>query len=73
MKEIILQDPEPVEAWTEALDATKDGPHCPQFDYFDLYVWNWGDIEGEEDCLTLNVFTPKVRIASGKTKFCVTH
>lgn len=41
--------PEPVDQWPDVLDATADGPMCPQPTY-NLTDWS-------EDCLILNVYT----------------
>ena len=40
---------------TGDVNATRNGPPCPQPDYY-----NERNIIGNEDCLTLNVFTPKM-------------
>ncbi|KAK0072621.1 hypothetical protein PV325_011106, partial [Microctonus aethiopoides] len=40
--------PLPVESWSETLDATKDGPACPQ---------PYSNQTESEDCLILNVYT----------------
>ncbi|XP_076627049.1 juvenile hormone esterase-like [Colletes latitarsis] len=45
--------PEPVKPWTGVLDATKEGSVCPQIYGDDTYM-------GDEDCLHLSVFTPKL-------------
>ncbi len=46
--------PQPAAAWTEARDATKKGPFCPQ-----LNALSPSPMPGtSEDCLTLNVWTP---------------
>ncbi|XP_043258260.1 juvenile hormone esterase-like [Colletes gigas] len=45
--------PEPVKPWTSVLDATKEGSVCPQIFGDDTYI-------GDEDCLHLSVFTPKL-------------
>ncbi|XP_076043970.1 esterase E4-like [Oratosquilla oratoria] len=50
--ELRLKDPEVWEDWEGVLDATKPTPICPQF------VFNEG-FAGQEDCLYLNVYTPK--------------
>jgi len=45
-------------AWEETKDASEFGAVCPQ-----MLAWNIldsKDVIGEEDCLFLNVFTPKV-------------
>ncbi|KAF2887884.1 hypothetical protein ILUMI_18289, partial [Ignelater luminosus] len=49
--------PVPPIPWTVVRDATKDGPMCIQKNY--LYSLDPA-IEGEEDCLYINVYTPKV-------------
>ena len=38
--------------WNSTLRATSTGPNCPQWD------WSASGWEGEEECLTLNVYTP---------------
>ncbi|GAB6028034.1 Carboxylesterase 5A [Chamberlinius hualienensis] len=44
---------EPVEKWSGVLDATKEGAICAQ--------WNFTNEDfGSEDCLTINVYTPKL-------------
>ncbi|KAL3282159.1 hypothetical protein HHI36_005354 [Cryptolaemus montrouzieri] len=48
--------PVPIEPWKDVLDATKPHAVCPQRDIYrrtDL-------IEGDEDCLYLNVYTPRL-------------
>ncbi|KAF2889220.1 hypothetical protein ILUMI_16954, partial [Ignelater luminosus] len=49
--------PVPPIPWIVVRDATKDGPMCIQKNY--LYSLD-PPIEGEEDCLYINVYTPKV-------------
>lgn len=39
------------------LDATQDAPHCIQKNY----LFGNPRVEGQEDCLYLNVFTPQIR------------
>lgn len=51
-----LQAPEPSDSWSEPLDATKDGPVCIQKNYFFANP----KVEGQEDCLYINVYAPKV-------------
>lgn len=46
-------EPQPKEPWTEAMNATSFKPKCPQ-------PHANGSIIGEEDCLYLNVFTPRI-------------
>uniref|UniRef100_A0A1B0DNC5 Carboxylesterase type B domain-containing protein n=1 Tax=Phlebotomus papatasi TaxID=29031 RepID=A0A1B0DNC5_PHLPP len=48
-----FQAPEPVDPWTGAYDATKDGPQCPQPSFN-------GAIVESEDCLRLNIYTKEV-------------
>ncbi|XP_011180224.2 juvenile hormone esterase [Zeugodacus cucurbitae] len=43
--------PEPVEAWSDTLNAISDGPACPQGFIAETV---------DEDCLTLNVFTNNI-------------
>jgi para-nitrobenzyl esterase len=52
--------PQPHAPWTEPLDATQKGPRCPQLSALS------SDFDGtsKEDCLTLNVWTPKVEPAT---------
>ena len=45
--------PQPVTSWEGVLDATQIGEVCPQ-----IPIFGDGSIQGSEDCLTLNVFTP---------------
>lgn len=47
-----FQPPEPVAAWNGTLDATDDGPMCPQPAY--------NRSEVSEDCLRLNVYTSAI-------------
>ena len=49
-----LQAPVEVEPYTEEYDATDDGNVCPQYDI------GSGGPAGDEDCLNLNVYTPKI-------------
>ncbi|XP_059612774.1 esterase B1-like [Phlebotomus argentipes] len=49
--ELRFRDPQPAEPWTDVLDSTQQGPCCPAKNNL-LNV-----IEGEEDCLHINVFT----------------
>lgn len=48
--------PERPESWSFPLDATKEGPYCIQKNYF----FADPQVEGQEDCLYLNVYVPKV-------------
>ena len=49
------QNPVPPTKWTKTLDATKDGPGCPQV--CTLPTLACPSVQSE-DCLYLNVFTP---------------
>ncbi len=40
--------------WKEEFDATEDGNICPQYDI------SQGAAVGDEDCLNLNIYTPKL-------------
>ncbi len=52
--------PEPLEAWTDPKEATRFGHPAPQ--NTDPLDQIWGDIlaPGDEDCLTLNIWTPRI-------------
>lgn len=50
-----FRDPQELKSWTGVLDATKRGSRCRQINpYFNT------PIEGSEDCLYLNVYTPNL-------------
>lgn len=49
-----LQAPVPPDPWQEVFDATEGGNICIQEHYLT------GELDGSEDCLNLNVFTPCV-------------
>jgi len=49
-----FKPPVEVEPFTEEYDATDDGNVCPQYDI------GSASTAGDEDCLNLNVYTPKV-------------
>jgi len=51
---IIYKAPGAPPKWKDVRDATKFGPVCPQVDVVTHRT------VGEEDCLTLNVYSPKV-------------
>merc|ERR1712061_813667 len=51
-----LMPPQPVSAWGE-LTAVSPGPKCPQFA---LVGPEAGSLIGEEDCLSLNVYSPTI-------------
>jgi para-nitrobenzyl esterase len=52
--ELRWKSPEPAAAWTETLKATTLGRACPQLSILSGAV----DTTSDEDCLTLNVWTP---------------
>lgn len=49
--------PVPGESWEDTLDAMDFGPACPQQEIDPSDIMNW---HIDEDCLTLNVWTPSV-------------
>jgi hypothetical protein len=57
-----LQAPQPADSWEGIRDALTEGPVAPQVDDIveEAYL-------GEEDCLYLNVYTPKVRVTLNST------
>ncbi|XP_057326300.1 juvenile hormone esterase-like isoform X3 [Microplitis mediator] len=54
-----FKPPAEADPWTSIFDATSEGIQCPQMDIFhpNIYV-------GSEDCLNLNVYTPKTYFSS---------
>ncbi|XP_049853094.1 juvenile hormone esterase-like [Schistocerca gregaria] len=52
VRELRFKPPQPAEKWTSIRNATEEGPVAPQVN---LYT---GRLEGDEDCLYLNVYTP---------------
>lgn len=53
-----LQDPVEADSWSGILDATKEKPMCIQKNLF-MYE-SYDKLLGEEDCLYINVYTPKI-------------
>jgi para-nitrobenzyl esterase len=62
------QPPKPHAAWTEALSATRFGNTCPQITELGVFA---GPVSLTEDCLYLNVFTPRANPAAGAKKLPV--
>ncbi|XP_069696461.1 esterase E4-like isoform X1 [Periplaneta americana] len=56
--ELRFQPPQPPESWTGVLKATKEGPDCIQKPFPELP--SLPEIVGDEDCLYLNVYTPRL-------------
>ncbi|CAH0394439.1 unnamed protein product [Bemisia tabaci] len=52
-----FKEPQPPQPWKEPLDATKNTTFCPQVDFADP---TRSKIIGQEDCLVLHVYSPKV-------------
>jgi hypothetical protein len=59
-----MQAPQPPDSWEGIRDALNEGSVAPQIDDFvaDAYL-------GEEDCLYVNVYTPKVRVTQKANTF----
>ncbi|XP_021946366.1 venom carboxylesterase-6 [Folsomia candida] len=55
-----FQAPIPAPKWEGVKDATGYGPACTQYDLFLQAVM------GEEDCLTLNIYSPQINSTDGK-------
>ncbi|KAK9872877.1 hypothetical protein WA026_020229 [Henosepilachna vigintioctopunctata] len=51
-----FKEPEEIEKWNHTFFATKDAPKCAQKNY----LFGIHNIEGSEDCLYLNVYTPNL-------------
>lgn len=56
LRELRFKAPSPFGQWTGTLNATKIHPVCPQRDIYRRST----SFEGEEDCLYLNVYSPKL-------------
>ncbi|CAH1994057.1 unnamed protein product [Acanthoscelides obtectus] len=62
LRERRFQPPEPVQPWKKTFDATKTNKVCLQ----DPILQGAGYIYGTEDCLVLNVYTPRISNDSSK-------
>ena len=51
---VYVQDPQPVDAWINILDGTRESPQCVQFSTVTQSV------KGEENCLFLNIYTASI-------------
>ncbi|PNF39412.1 hypothetical protein B7P43_G13012 [Cryptotermes secundus] len=58
VRELRFKPPQPVEPWTGVLDATKEAPVCVQRGFLPSDI----EVRGQEDCLYLNVYTPRVTL-----------
>lgn len=56
--ELRFKAPHPVEPWSGIRNTTKEGSSCPQKDVLNHTYF------GEEDCLFINVFTPKISLGA---------
>ncbi|XP_033606243.1 esterase FE4 [Cryptotermes secundus] len=69
VRELRFKPPQPVEPWTGVLDATKEAPVCVQRGFLPSDI----EVRGQEDCLYLNVYTPRVTLESVSTGFLSTE
>ncbi|XP_069690788.1 juvenile hormone esterase-like [Periplaneta americana] len=67
--ELRFMPPAPPERWDGVFNATKDGPLCLQKDYLQLVP----QVQGQEDCLYLNVYTPTVNPAKPLSVMVYVH
>lgn len=51
-----FQAPQPAKPWDGVLDATSPSPFC----YQKAFLMSQTGMQGQEDCLYINVFTPNV-------------
>ena len=66
-----FQPPQPPVSWSSTRDATRLTPAAPQNP--DLLDHIWGEVlaPGNEDCLTLNVWTPEVDVGRRPVMVCI--
>ncbi|ODN01905.1 Venom carboxylesterase-6 [Orchesella cincta] len=55
-----FKEPSPVSPWDGVLNATNYGPSCIQYNILT------SSVEGSEDCLTINFFTPKLQASRAR-------
>lgn len=56
-----LKDPQMLSGWGGVRDGSKPPPMCTQLSLMAMLTGVESSVEGEEDCLYLNIFTPKPR------------
>jgi len=54
VKDLRFKAPVEIESWSDTLKATEDGNLCPQYDI------SQSEAIGDENCLNLNVYSPKL-------------
>ncbi|GAB6023217.1 hypothetical protein CHUAL_008035 [Chamberlinius hualienensis] len=59
LKRLRFKPPQSVDPWDEVLDATEDSASCIQIDLFAVQSQT-PTLIGDEDCLFLNIYTPKL-------------
>lgn len=67
VNELRFEPPVPIGNWTDIINATKDGPHCPQM------IPEGLDIEISEDCLHLNIYTRPSLISQLRSVIIYVH
>jgi len=61
---LLMQEPVPPKPWQGVWNATQPGAMCLQCRRLPPRMYNTTDpITGDEDCLFLNIYTPKVLIS----------
>ncbi|XP_071518499.1 carboxylic ester hydrolase-like isoform X2 [Panulirus ornatus] len=59
--ELRFKDPVMVESWEGVKDGSKMPPVCPQYSITAIITGKDDGVEGDEDCLFLNIFTPRIK------------